>query len=219
MDKGKPVSTPLEQGRKFQHLSENEKPIDVQRYHMIIGCLTYTAMTTRPDLAAAVGILSKYMSKPGKDHWTDVKRILQYIQGTLNYGLIFSADDSNNLLVGYSDADWAGDLDTHHSTSGFVFQIQSNTVSWCSKRQPTVSKSSTESEYIALSGACQGAVWLRRLLADIGLEQKGPSTIYEDSQGDIELAKNPRFHNRTKHIDVSFHYIREQVKLRNLAFV
>ena len=138
-------------------------------------------------------------------------------QGSLNYGLIFSADDSNNLLVGYSDADWAGDLDTRHSTSGFVFQIQSDTVSWCSKRQPTVSKSSTESEYIALSGACQEAVWLRRLLADIGLEQKGPSTIYEDNQGAIELTKNPRFHNRTKHIDVSFHYIREQVNLKTVS--
>ena len=161
-DKCKPVSTPLEQGRTFQHLSENAKPVDVQRYQMIIGCLTYTAMTTCPDLAAAVGILSKYMSKPGKDHWTGVKRILRYIQGTLNYGLIFFADDSNNLLVGYSDADWAGDLDICHSTSGFVFPIQNNTVSWCTKKQPTVSKSSTESEYIALSGACQEAVWLRR---------------------------------------------------------
>ena len=218
MEKCEPVSTPLEQGRKFQHLSENEKPIDVQRYQMIIGCLTYTAMTTRLDLAAAVGILSKYMSKPGKDHWTGVRRILRYIQGTLNYGLIFSADDSDNFLVGYSDADWAGDLDTRYSTSGFVFQIQSNTVSWCSKRQPTVSKSSTESEYIALSGACQEAVWLRRLLADIGLEQKEPSTIYEDNQGAIELTKNPRFHNRTKHIDVSFHYIREQVNLKTVSF-
>ena len=76
MDKCKPVSTPLEQGRKFQHLSENKKPIDVQHYQMIIGCLTYTAMTTHSDLAAAVGILSKYMSKPGKDYWTSVKRIL-----------------------------------------------------------------------------------------------------------------------------------------------
>ena len=214
MDKCKPVSTSLKQGKKFQHLSENEKPIDVQRYQMIVGCLTYTAMTTRPDLAAAVGILSKYMSKPGRDHWAGVKRILRYIQGTLNYGLIFSADDSNNLSVGYSDADWAGDLDTRHSTSGFVFQIQSNTVSWCSKEQPTVSKSSTESEYIALSGACQEAVWLRRLLADIGLEQKGPSAIYEDNQGAIELAKNRRFHNRTKQIDVS---LREQVNLKTVS--
>ena len=100
MDKCKPVSTPLEQGRKFQHLLENEKPIDVQCYQMIIGCFTYTTMTTRPDLAAAVGILSKYMLKPGNDHWTGVKRILRYIQGTLNYGLIFSADDNNNLLFG-----------------------------------------------------------------------------------------------------------------------
>ena len=130
---------------------------------------------------------------------------------------MFAADDSNNLLVGYSDADWAGDLDTRHSTSGFVFQIQSNTVSWCCKRQPTVSKSSTESEYIVLSGACQEAVWLRRLLADIGLEWKGPSTICEDNQGAIELAKNPRFHNRTKHIDVSFHYIREHVNIKTVS--
>ena len=110
-------------------------------------------------------------------------------------------------------------IQTRHSTSGFVFQIQSNTVSWSSKRQPTVSKSSTESEYIALSGACQEAVWLRRLLADIhvGLEQKGPSTIYEDNQGAIELAKNPRFHNRTKHIDVSFHYMKEQVNPKTVS--
>ena len=96
---------------------------------MIIGCLNYATMTTRPDLSGTVGIISKYMSKPGEDHWIGVKNILRYIQRTLNYGLIFSAGDSDNLLVGYSDADWAGDLDRRHSTSGFVFQIQSNTVS------------------------------------------------------------------------------------------
>ena len=217
MDKCKPVSTPLEQGRKFQQLSDDEKPVDVQAYQMIIGCLTYATTATRPDLAAAVGILSKFMSKPGKDHWTGIKRILRYIQGTLNYGLVFSADDKSHTLVGFSDADWAGDLDTRRSTSGYVFQIQGNTVSWCSKRQATVSKSSTEAEYTALSGACQEAVWMRRLLADIGFEQRGPSTIFEDNQGAIELAKNPKFHNRTKHIDVSFHFIREQVNLKAIS--
>ena len=217
VDKYKPVSTPLEQGRKFQQLSDDEKPVDVQAYQMIIGCLTYATTATRPDLAAAVGILSKFMSKPGKDHWTGIKRILRYIQGTLNYGLVFSADDKSHTLVGFSDADWAGDLDTRRSTSGYVFQIQGNTVSWCSKRQATVSKSSTEAEYTALSGACQEAVWMRRLLADIGFEQRGPSTIFEDNQGAIELAKNPKFHNRTKHIDVSFHFIREQVNLKAIS--
>ena len=213
----RPQRQPLEQGRKFQLLSDDEKPIDVQAYQMIIGCLTYATTATRPDLAAAVGILSKFMSKPGKDHWTGIKRILRYIQGTLNYGLVFSADDKSHTLVGFSDADWAGDLDTRRSTSGYVFQIQGNSVSWCSKRQATVSKSSTEAEYTALSGACQEAVWMRRLLADIGFEQRGPSTIFEDNKGAIELAKNPKFHNRTKHIDVSFHFIREQVNLKAIS--
>ena len=115
--------------------------------------------------------------------------------------LIFSADDRDNLSVGYSDADWEGDLYTHHSISGSVLQIQSNTASWCSKRQATVSKPSTESEHVALSG----------------LEQKEPSTIYEDNQGAIEFARDPRFHNCTKHIDVSFHYMREQVNFKTIS--
>ena len=190
MDQCKPVSTPLEQGQKFQQLSKDESPVDVQSYQMIIGCLTYAATATRPDLAAAVGTLSKFMSKPGKDHWTGVKRILRYLKGTLNYGLAFTVDDNNHASVGYSDADWAGDLATRHSTSGYVFQIQSNTVSWSSKRQASVSKSSTEAEYIALSGATQEPIWMRRLLTDIGIEQAEPSTIFEDNQGVIELAKN-----------------------------
>jgi hypothetical protein len=100
-----------------------------------------------------------------------------------------------------------------------VFQIQNNTISWCSKRQTSVSRSTTEAEYIALSTACQEAVWLRRSLSDIhGLKQDVPSTIFEDNQGAIELSKNPKFHNRTKHIDVSFHFIREQVN-RNIVCV
>ena len=217
MENCKSVSKPLEQGRKFQQLSENDKPIDVQAYQMIIGSLTYATTATRPDLAAAVGILSKFMSKPGKDHWQGVKRIMRYIQGTLNYGPVFSADDNSHMLSGYSDADWAGDLDTRRSISGYVFQIQGNTVSWCSKKQASVSRSTTEAEYIALSVASQEAVWMRRLLADVGLQQEEPSTIFEDNQGAIELSKNPKFHNRTKHIDISFHFIREQVNLKVIS--
>ena len=211
METCKPVTTPLEPGRKFESLPENETPVDVQGYQMAIGCLTYASTATRPDLAAAVGILSKYMSRPGKDHWQGVKRVLRYIKGTLNYGLMFTASGDNPILHGFSDADWGGDVETRRSTSGYVFQIQSNTISWCSKRQTSVSRSTTEAEYIALSTACQELVWLRRLLSDVGLKQDVPSIIYEDNQGAIELSRNPKFHNRTKHIDVSFHFIREQV--------
>lgn len=166
---------------------------------------------TRPDLASAVSILSKYMSKPSKEHWQGVKRILRYIKGTINYGLIFKAEDNKGILAGYSDADWAGDIDTRRSTSWYVFQICGSTVSWCSKRQSSVSKSSTEAEYIALSVASQEAVWLSRLLKNVGVKQEEPILIYEDNQGAIELSRKPKFHNRTKHIDIAHHFIREKV--------
>ena len=217
VDKCKPVSTPLEAGRKFESLSEDDKPVDAKLFQMAIGCLTYAATISRPDLAAAVGVLSKFMAKPGKEHWQGIKRILRYVQGNLNYGLVFSTEGIDHTLTGYSDANWRGDLSTRRSTTGYVFQIQGSTVSWCSKRQACVSRSSTEAEYIALSTACQEGVWLRRLLSDIQIKQNGPSTVFEDNRGAIELSKNPKFHNRMKHIDVSYHYVREQVNLNIIS--
>jgi hypothetical protein len=151
------------------------------------------------------------MSRPSKEHWQGVKRILRYIKGTINYGLIFKAEDNKGILAGYSDADWAGDIDTRRSTSWYVFQICGSTVSWCSKRQSSVSRSSTEAEYIALSMASQEAVWLSRLLKNVGVKQEEPILIYEDNQGAIELSRKPKFHNRTKHIDIAHHFIREKV--------
>eukprot|EP00794_Sanderia_malayensis_P011573 gene11570-biopygen9244 len=154
----KPVSTPLEPGRKFGQLSEAETPFEVKEYQQIIGSLTYVATATRPDIAAAVNTLSKFMAKPGKEHMVGVKRILRYIKGTLNYGLCYNAQDKSCILAGYSDVDWAGDIATRHSTSGYIFQITNNTISWCSKKQNTVSKSTTEAEYVALSFAAQEAI-------------------------------------------------------------
>ena len=211
MENCKPVSTPLEPGRRFQQLSPNDEPFDVQTYQQAIGCLTYVSTATRPDIAAAVGVLSQYMSKPSKDHWTGVKRILRYLKGTLKYGLKFSVHEEEPELFGYSDADWAGDVDTRRSTSGYVFLIGTSTASWSSRKQATVAKSSTEAEYVALSSATQEAVWLRRLMEDLGREMATPTTIYEDNQGAIELAKNAKYHNRTKHIDICHHFVRERV--------
>ena len=211
MENCKPVSTPLEPGRRFQQLSPNDEPFDVQTYQQAIGSLTYVSTATRPDIAAAVGVLSQYMSKPSKDHWTGVKRILRYLKGTLKYGLKFSVHEEEPELFGYSDADWAGDVDTRRSTSGYVFQIGTSTVSWSSRKQATVAKSSTEAEYVALSSATQEAVWLCRLMEDLGREMAAPTTIYEDNQGVIELAKNAKYHNRTKHIDICHHFVCERV--------
>ena len=150
------------------------------------------------------------------EHWKGAKRVLRYIKGTINYGLVFDGRSTRCFLIGYSDADWANDVDTRRSTSGYVFQINGLTVSWSSKRQSCVTRSSTEAEYVALSHATQEAVWLRRLLNDIGEKQDQPSVMNEDNQGAIELSKNPRFHNRTKHIDVAYHFIREKVNDKSI---
>ena len=168
---------------------------------------------TRPDIAAAVGVLSQYMPRPSKDHWMGVKRVLRYLKGTLKYDLQFSTgEEGEPELVGYSGADWVGDVDTRRSTSGYVFQIAKSTISWSSRKQSTVAKSSTEAEYVALSSAAQEALWLRRrLLKGFGEQMDAPTTIYEDNQGVIELDKNAKYHSRTKHIDICHHFVRERV--------
>ena len=154
-------------------------------YQIAIGCLNYATLISRPDLAVAVSVLSKFMSNPGVEHWIAVKRIFRYVQGTLNFGLLYTSDGSERVMIGYSDADWGGDLSTRRSTTGYVFQIDKNTVSWCSKRQGCVSKSTTEAEYLALSTACQEGIWLR-----LDYLMRYPSNsmkiiMYEDNQGAI----------------------------------
>ena len=211
MDDCKPVTTPLEVGTKFEKLSEDEEPLNLREYQSAIGSLIYASIGTRPDISAAVGMLSQHTSKPGKDHWIGVKRVFRYIKGTLDYGLIYSAKDNNTQIVGYADADWAGDVNTRKSTSGYAFQIGGSTISWMSKRQSTVALSTTEAEYVALSTATQEAIWLRSLLKGMGFAQKSPTTIFEDNQGTIALAKNPIRQPRTKHIDIKYHFTRDAI--------
>ena len=121
MENCKPVSTPLEPGRKFQQSSSSDEPFDIQTYQQVIGCLTYKSTATRQDIATGVGVLSQCMSKLSKDHWMGMKRVLRYLKGTLNYGLKFSVHGEKTELNGYSDADWARDVDARRSTSGYVF--------------------------------------------------------------------------------------------------
>ena len=219
MDNCNPVNTPLEQGTHYVKRADNEEPFDKQLYQQAIGCLTYASITTRPDISAAVGMLSTYMSDPSQCHWSGVKRILRYLKGTLGYGLKYTSDHGN-LLVGFADADWAGDLDTRCSTSGYLFQIGGASVSWSSKRQRTVARSSTEAEYVALSMASQEAIWLRCLLSDLSSQPlSDPTIIHEDNNGAIELSKNAKNHNRTKHIDIAYHFTRERVQAGELEIV
>ena len=130
MQDSKPVSTPLENGKTFHKRTNDEKPFDKETYQQAIGCLTYVSTATRPDIAAAVGILSQYMADPSYDHWLGIKRLLRYIKGTLIYGLKFVARENDDDLYGFADANWAGDVDTRRSTSGYVFMVANGVISW-----------------------------------------------------------------------------------------
>ena len=155
--------------------------------------------------------MSKFCANPTQSHLTATKRILRYLKGTLYLGLSYKkcADEK---LIGYSDADWAGDMDDRHSTSGNVFLLAKGAVGWLSKKKATVALSTTEAEYVALSTATQEAIWLRRLLADVGKPLEEPIVINEDNQGAIAMAKNPVGHARTKHIDIRYHFVCEGVQ-------
>lgn len=149
-----------------------------------------------------MGAVSKFCSSPTEAHLTAVKRILRYLKGSLDITLKYK-NSENETLIGYSDADFADDLDDRHSTSGNLFLMSSGPISWVSKKQPIVTLSTTEAEYVALSTATQKAVWIRKLLADLHMPQKQATFIMEDNQGTICIAKNPVAHARTKHIDIT----------------
>ena len=207
----KPVSTPADLKVKLQKEDGFSRPVDATSYQSMVGSLLYAAIATRPDIAQAVGVVSKFCANPTQNHLTAAKRILRYLKATAYLGLSYKKCADGNL-IGYSDADWVGDIDDCHSTSGNVFSFACGAVSWLSKKQATVSLSTAEAEYVALSTATQEAIWLRRLLADIGEPPEGPTEIYEDNQGAISMAKNPVGHARTKHIDIRYHFVREGVR-------
>ncbi len=118
----KPVSTPMEVGKKYERLKDGEKSANLKEYQAAVGSLMYAAIATRPDISVAVGTLSQFMSNPGQEHFQGIKRILRYLKGTLNFGLKFEAQDGLNVnLQGYADADWAGDVNTRKYTSGYIF--------------------------------------------------------------------------------------------------
>lgn len=174
--------------------------------------MLYAARVTRPDIAYAVQALSRHLQSCGPKHWEAAKRVLRYLKGTRELGLKFSASGNiNPVLVGYSDADWGGDPTTWRSTTAYLFQLAGGAISWASKLQNTVALSTAEAEYMALCSAVQEAVYLRRLLADLGFEQQEGTIIHEDNQSCIAMAENPVFHARSKHIAMRYHFTREKV--------
>lgn len=210
MNNCKPSDNPVDSSQKLIKASHQDEAVDQDTYQSAVGSLLYLSTKTRPDIAYAVGNVAKFTSKPTKQHWIAIKRIFRYLRGTINFGLKFTRDEDGSLS-GYSDADWAGDIGDRHSTSGYVFKMGGAAVSWRSKKQACVALSTAEAEYVALAAATQEAVWLRQFNQDI-LDFPSPCvTLYEDNQSAIAIAKNPQFHGRTKHIDIKFHYVREEV--------
>ncbi|UYV80029.1 hypothetical protein LAZ67_18001468 [Cordylochernes scorpioides] len=142
---------------------------------------------------------------PGQTHWTAIKNVFRYLKATPQLGILYA---SHQELTGYSDSDYARDIDSRKSTTGYIFMLNHGAVSWSSQKQSTVALSTTESEYIAACAATKEMVWLRRLLKDIGIKMDRPTVLNMDNQAAIKLVQNPEFHKRTKHIDVRYHYIR-----------
>uniref|UniRef100_A0AAV1V9Z6 Reverse transcriptase Ty1/copia-type domain-containing protein n=1 Tax=Peronospora matthiolae TaxID=2874970 RepID=A0AAV1V9Z6_9STRA len=176
--------------------------------------LMHLTTATRPDIAYAVGYVSRFMENPQQEHGTAVKRIFRYLQGTKSHGLRFQPSDKIDFR-GYSDADWAGDHADRKSTSGYTFMLMGAPVSWGSKKQSSVSLSTSEAEYIALSLAIQEGKWVHRLLCEIlaAANEPGPDlVIREDNHSCIKMTKNPVNHGRAKHIDIKYHHIRDEVK-------
>ncbi|UYV84036.1 hypothetical protein LAZ67_X000937 [Cordylochernes scorpioides] len=178
-------------------------------YRQTIGSLIYLMTGTRPDIAYAVSRVSQFMNNPGPSHWTAVKKIFGYLKATKNIGICFGGSSCTTSLIGFSDAYFAGDLDTRKSTTGYVFMLNNGPISWCSQKQNCVSLSTTESEYIAAFKATKEAIWLRQLLRELHQEQVKPTTIFCDNQSCIRLVHNPEYHKRTKHIDISYRFIRD----------
>lgn len=204
----KPVATPLEANLK---LEKSKHEITQNPYRELIGCLTYLALASRPDISVAVNFFSRFQSAPTDVHWCHLKRILRYLKGTINMGLVYHQHE-DEPLVGYADADWGNDQEDRRSISGNVFLVYGATVSWMTRKQATVSLSSTEAEYISLSQAACEAIWLKNLLKELGVVFGHPIPLFEDNQSCIRIAEEPRDHKRMKHVDIRYNFIREKVQ-------
>jgi hypothetical protein len=213
----KPVTTPMNPGLILSKdmCPPPDAPEDREfktRYLSAIGSLMYLATMTRPDIAYAVGVLARFNSNPGNQHWLAVKHLFRYIKGTLDYKLTYGpTSPSAPLFTTYSDADHGGCKDSGKSTGAYVVMMGGGAVSWRSKLQPTVSLSTTEAEYIAAVEAGKEIKWMRNLMLELGYDQSGSSVLYIDNQSAVQVCKNPEHHGRMKHLDLKYFWLRDEV--------
>ncbi|WKA00146.1 hypothetical protein VitviT2T_018534 [Vitis vinifera] len=216
MSEAKPVQTPLPSGTKIS-LHSGDKLSDPTEFQAVVGSLQYLILT-RLDIAFAVNKLSQFMHTPTTEHWTLAKRLLRYLCGTPDHSLQLYCDSPlsfhafSDALHAYSNADWAGDPDDFSSTSAYIVYLGRNPISWSSKKQKTIARSSTEAEYRSVANTAAKLNWVSSLLCDLGIQLPTCPIIYCDNVGATQVCSNPVFHSRMKHVAIDFHFIRDQVQ-------
>ncbi|XP_034569874.1 secreted RxLR effector protein 161-like [Setaria viridis] len=208
MEECDPCEVPMQAKLKLSQKSESPR-VDATEYRSLVRSLRYV-VNTRPDLAFSVGYVSRFMEEPHEEHLAVVKHILRYIAWTSDLGLKYARKKGDEtLLLGFSDSDPAGDVDSRKSTSKVIFFLGDSPISWQSAKQKVVALSSCEAEYIAAATAACQAVWMARLLAEILNTVVSRPVLRVDNKSTISLVKNPVHHDRSKHIDTRFHLIRD----------
>nr|XP_043639383.1 uncharacterized mitochondrial protein AtMg00810-like [Erigeron canadensis] len=206
----KPMHTPLEMNITVKPFTKNGKMLDnITVYQKLIGKLIYLTLT-RPDISYSVQCLSQFMHAPSQEHFDLGLRILRYVKKAPGKGL-FVQKGNNSLLTGYVDYDWARCVTTRKSVTSFTVYLGNTLVSWKSKKQPTVAKSSAEAEYRALAAVTCEIIWLKNLLLDFGITCSIPVNVHCDSKAAIQIAANPVFHEKTKHLEIDLYFVREKI--------
>ena len=204
-----PTDTPVEEGLKLC-IESNQVPVDKGRYQRLVGRLMYLAHT-RPDLAYALSIVSQFMHNPGEQHMNAVMRILRYLKSAPGKGILFTKNEDYQSVDAYTDADWAGAIDDRRSTSGYFTFVGGNLVTWRSKKQNVVARSSAEAEFRGMALVVCEALWLRLLLRDLGCLPMQPIQLYCDNKAACDIAHNLVHHDCTKHVEVDRFFIKEKL--------
>lgn len=213
----KPATSPMVSGCKLTKQGTDLLP-DPTYYRSIVGALQY-ATITRPDISFSVNKVCQFMSKPLETHWIAVKRILRYLKGTISHGLHLRPIQTSSVnLFAYCDADWGSDPDDRRSTSGACVFLGSNLISWWAKKQPVISRSSTEAEYRSMALATSELLWVQSLLTELKVPFSTPKVLC-DNMSTIALAHNPVLHSRTKHMELDLYFVREKVLQKQLQAV
>ncbi|XP_019085320.1 PREDICTED: uncharacterized protein LOC109126311 [Camelina sativa] len=205
----KPVATPMAQSPKLT-LHSGTPLVDATHYRKVVGSLQYLSFT-RPDIAFAINRLSQYMHQPTTDHWQAIKRVIRYLVGTTTHG-IFLRSDCPHTIHAYSDTDWGGDVGDCLSTNGYIVYLGGSPISWSSKKQRSVARSSTEAEYRAIANAASKLQWICSLLSEMGVMLPVAPVVYSDNMGATYLCANPVFHSRMKHIALDYHFVRGHIQ-------